>query len=436
MQRILLIIGLALPLPALACPDLASYYRQGDENWSSVIQSLAPLLDECLQSSEYFALLGAAQLNDGRVTTAIESLERALLLQADNGAAQIDYAQALFEQGQLFAALAMNEQILQRQDLPNNLRPMLLARQQRWRSLTRETRFQADVMAGFDNNLNGAPDPSQVTLTLSGESVLLNLNEDYRPVSGHYLNFQLSGLHRRLQPLHQNNFGVDLRGRVSEDSDSDLLLLATRYNYIRPDRDHAWRVNANMRHLFFGGKPLFTATEANIRYQPASLPWCRPYYDLALQHQIYHNQSQLNALETKLGVGADCPIGQAPGQQLLSIEVGLLGNQSLKDNRPGDDRYGWQLSVDWQFRLQTGALRAQFSYTDIEDQKGYSPLLAGGAKRWTQRSYGLIQYRRPVDFKALDVDFVANLYIQNQHSNLELFQSKDTAFELGFSLRF
>lgn len=438
MHRFLLILGLALPLPAFACPDLAPFYRQGDEAWAAVIQRLAPLMRECLQSSEYFALVGAAQLNAGRLANAVEALERALLLQPENGAAQIDYAQALFEQGQLYSALALNEQILARDDLPADLQPMLQARQRRWQSLTRQTSFQADFMAGYDNNLNGAPDPAQVTLTLSGESILLNLNEDFRPVSGPYLNFQLSGLHRRLQPLHQHNFGVDLRGRVSEDSQSDLLLLATRYNFIRPNRQHAWQADASMRHLFFGGNPLFTATETSFRYQPETLPWCRPYYDLALQHQAYHEQSRLNALETKLGVGADCPISRNGNgaQQLLRLEASLLGNNSLKDNRPGDDRYGWQFSVDWQMRLRDGSLRAQLSYTDISDQNGYSPLLAGGARRWIQRSYGLLQYRRPLGLGNLDAAFVANLYHQDQDSNLELFQSRDTAFEVGLSLRF
>ena len=51
---------------------------------------------------------GAAQLNNGKVAEAAESLERALLLEPDNGAAQVDYAQVLYLQGDLFSALAMN----------------------------------------------------------------------------------------------------------------------------------------------------------------------------------------------------------------------------------------------------------------------------------------------------------------------------------------
>ena len=60
-------------------------------------QQLAGLMPECLESSEYFALYGQAQLNNGQLSGALEALERALLIDPNNGAAGIDYAQALFE---------------------------------------------------------------------------------------------------------------------------------------------------------------------------------------------------------------------------------------------------------------------------------------------------------------------------------------------------
>ena len=119
-------------------------------------------MTQCLRSTEYFALRGAAQLNSGMVAESLDSLERALLLDPDNGAAQIDYAEALFQQGQLFSALALNEQILDRGDLPANLQPALAARQQTWQSMTQQTSFQADLLAGYDTNLNGADRKSVV----------------------------------------------------------------------------------------------------------------------------------------------------------------------------------------------------------------------------------------------------------------------------------
>ena len=116
-----------LPFSAHACPDLSAYYSYGDdpESQAALEAALAPLMNECLRSSEFFALYGAAQMDTGKLAEALEMLERALLLDANNGAAQIDYAQALYLRGQLFSALDLNAQILQREDIPSNIQAML-----------------------------------------------------------------------------------------------------------------------------------------------------------------------------------------------------------------------------------------------------------------------------------------------------------------------
>ena len=103
------------------CPNLAVYYpavyfannpltaqTSPDENareqaqWTQLAATLTGIQASCLRSSEYYALFGAAQLNSAQLESASESLERALLLDPNNGAAQIDFASALFTSGQLF----------------------------------------------------------------------------------------------------------------------------------------------------------------------------------------------------------------------------------------------------------------------------------------------------------------------------------------------
>jgi tetratricopeptide (TPR) repeat protein len=113
LQIVLLIFAGALPISSFAaCPDLSAFY-QSDAAASAVLQQqISQLLPECLESSEFFALYGAAQLNSSDLAGALESLERALLLNPGNGAAAIDYAQALFEVGQLFTALEMNQRLI------------------------------------------------------------------------------------------------------------------------------------------------------------------------------------------------------------------------------------------------------------------------------------------------------------------------------------
>lgn len=424
------------------CPDLTSFLSASNTDWQVLRQQLSVLMPRCLQNSEYFALLGAAQMNSGQLADALESLERALLLKPDNGAAQIDYAEALLRQGQLFTAIELNQQILSRQDVPGNVLAMLEERDQAWRGLTRQWNFQGDLLAGYDRNLNGAPSPDQITLTLSGDSVVLPLNPNLRPVEGPYANMRLGARYRQLAPRHQHNVAIELRGRVSEDTASDLLQLDTRYAFIKPEQNRSWQLTGGMSHLFFGGSPLYTATEAGGTYQfEANLfngasSNCKPYASAAAQHQLFHNQSGLNAIESKASAGLNCQLITRFGRQQLLPEIGLLSNNAVRSSRTsraGGTRRGWQASLDWQMEMPRGLLITQLNYTQMDDQEGYSPLLANGAKRWIKRSYILVQYRQPL---APQTNLMLNLYHQQQHSNLELFKSDDSSVEMGINFTF
>jgi hypothetical protein len=439
-RRLILLGSITLATPALAqtCPDLSQFYPGSDPDWPAVDARLLPLLNQCLNSSEYFALRGAAELNTGQLSEALESLERALLLEPDNGAAQIDYALALFEAGQLFAALEINRRLLGRDDLPANLQPGLRQRQQQWQRLTRQTESQLDVLAGYDNNLNGAPTGEQLTLTLSGEPVLLELNPEFQPVSGPFTNLRAGTRFRQLTPNAQHNVTGDVRGRISEDTESDILQFSARYSFIRPDARHAWQIRAGVNHLFFGGSELFTASDIGLVYQPAGDNSCRPEFTVATQHQHFHDQSQLDAIETRVTAGGVCRQRAFGGQgaQRLGFSMGLLANDNVENGRPGGDRQGWQLNFDWQHPLGNGSLRTQLNHTRLRDSKGYSPVLANNAERWQQRSFILFQYREPVQIFGRDTILMVNLYHQQQRSNIELFKNTDTTAEVGFSFRF
>ena len=396
-------------------------------------RELVRIMPLCLESSEYFALLGAAQLNNGNISGSLESLERALLLEPRNGAAQVDYAQALFLQGDLFAAIELNNQLLEREDVPNNLLPLLEQRQANWVTFTQQRTLRVDLLAGYDSNLNTAPESSQVTLTLSGEPVVLELNPEFQPISGPYLNFKLDGQLNQLRPGYQHNWRFEANGRVSEEKESDLLQMHLGYGYIRPRRNNSWQVNSGLTHLLFGGKSLYTASEGIVRYQPGSNFRCDPYYDLALQHQLFHDRSELNALEGKIGAGLACPFRSTSVSHQLIFDLGLLGNYALDKSRPGDDRNGWQANLIWRLNAGDSEFLGQLSYTEIDDDETYNPILANGARRTIERGYVLFQYRRTLSDQ---LSFLMNLFYQEQSSNIELFTNTDTSVELGISFTF
>lgn len=435
MRRTLCALAFLLPAAAQACPDLQPFYLVGQDadSQTALAARLAPVMGECLQSSEFFALYGAAQMESGDLAGALESLERALLLDADNGAAQIDYAQALYLRGQLFSALDLNRQLLARQDLPPEIEALVRQRDALWKAQTRQRGFQVDTLAGYDDNLNGAPDPSQITLTLSGEPVILTLNPEFQAISGPYLNLRAGGSYQQLAADHQHNAQLELRGRVSEDSKSDLLQLQTRYDFLKPQRGSSWQLSAAMGHLFFGGSALYTATDVSALYTRPAGQTCSRRHALALQHQHFHGQRNLNSLESKLAAGLDCQVAVGGLQTMLGLEAGLLANTALNSGRPGGDRAGWQLSVDWQLPLAGGLVRSQLNHTRLRDNQGYSPLLDNGADRWLERSYLLLQYQRPLQPGMV---LLANFYHQHQRSNIDIFDTLDSSLEFGVSFSF
>ena len=425
------VIALLVAMHARAeCPPLQEYYPAGNEQWSRVEQELEILMPECLKSAEFFALYGAALLNTNQVANALEFLERALLLDPNNGSASVDYAQALYLAGQLFPALEVNATLLQRNDLPTSLGSMLQERQQLWSDQTRSRGLQGEISAGYDNNLNGAPAKSEFTLTLSGEQIALTLDPEFQPVSGPYMNLRMSGFYQRLTPERTHDLVVSLRSRISEHTNSDLLQADSRYALTIPQPGYQWELTAGASHLLYGGSPLYTVTELRARRRNRG-DGCQAQYELAAQHQLYHGQSQVTGIESSLAAGFECPL--ADMSQQWGLEIGPLANFAVRDNRPGSDRHGWRLRLSWQWRLGAGLLSSQFNYARLNDKSGYSPLLENGAERQVESRIYRVQYSRPLQENLV---FLFNFTHQDQGSNIAPFQNRGTAADLGISYNF
>lgn len=429
-----LLIGTPLALSADQdpCPDLTFWYPDEHTNWFVLERELSRLMPLCLGSAEFFALYGAAQLNSGQVSAAMESLERALLTDPDYGAAQIDYAQALFMQGQLFSALDMNRQVLARPDLPEELHTMLERRHAEWQGMTRRSGGEIDLLAGHDSNLNRGPLTNRITVTLSGEPVDLELSPEFLPVSGLYTNLRAAGHYTRFEPGHSHNFLAEINGRISEDSRSDMTQINTRYAWLRPAREHSWQLGGALGHLTLGGSPLFSAAETNARFQVESEQRCAPFYAIAAQYQHFHQgNSHLNTVEARNAGGLHCQ--DRASDTIFSAELGMLNSFAIEGGRPGGDRVGWQARFDWQRPLFAGVLAAQAGHTRLHDREVYSELLANGSRRDLDRSYAQLQYRQATILGGV---LLLNLYHQRQRSNIELFSSDDTAAELGIRFVF
>ena len=344
-----------LAAQAQACLPLDDFYDAVDAGQAGIAGTLRNLMPACLENTEYFALLGAALLNTGQVAESMEALERALLLDPENGAAQIDYAQALYLGQQLFPALEINTRLLARTDLPPNIRELLQQRQALWQAETTASSLQAELSLGYDNNLNGAPLSNELTLTLSGETITLPLAPSFQPQEGPYLNTRLLGSRQKLSPdaLHEGYFV--LRSRNSESGSTDLAQFDWRYAQTRTFRRYQWGFEAGTSHLYYGGSPLFSIYEASARIRPQGTG-CKPQLSVVAQIQQYHGQSIISALESSAAAGYECR--SVNRRQIIGMSLGLLYNDARDAARPGGNRDGWRLRFYWQQQLWHHAVQS------------------------------------------------------------------------------
>ena len=114
------------------------------------------------------------------------------------------------------------------------------------------------------------------------------------------MNFRLGGSYRQLRPDYQHNWRAEVRGRLSEDSESDLLQFDSRYSFIRPGRRQSWQVNTGISHLQFGGSSLYTGLDVSARYQRLLvlvMHRARPFF-IAPELTWHSNQEEYRVMQT------------------------------------------------------------------------------------------------------------------------------------------
>ncbi len=423
-------------LPSFACQDFSDFYRAIDDEFQLVESQLLPLLEECSENSEYFALLGTVQLRSGDFFAALENLERALLLNPDNGSALVDYAEVLFQQGQVPSAVEINAQLLSREDLPADLAQAIADRQRRWRGLMSETSSILGVSVGYDNNLNSAPMGRQLALTLSGQSVVLDVSPEFLAAGGTYANLAAGIARTSAGRDISSRVSGQVRGRFGENSSYEVLQASSQFAFAQSGDNPRWNAALGFDHLNYGGNDIFSSSTIRASYAARQGKACGIYPRLAIQYQLFHTQESLSGIESSLGVGVDCrlPLGKTVNR--LAVEVSALTNRALKSSRLGQDRNGWQVNLAWRRQIGPGQASAQYSFTDLNDDEGYSPIFDDGARRHESLSSVYLQYAVPTRRLGAAAQIVTSVSYYNQDSTVGLFRTQGANVEIGINWGF
>ena len=424
-------------------------------------------MPQCLHSAPYYAWRGALQLVRGRVQEAAESLERALLLDPELPGAQLDYAQALAALGDLATARELLEQLRQRPDLPAPLREIMQRNardaEARAEASSRLTRLQLSTAWGYDSNLNNAPAASQLTLTLPQGSVLLPLDNDYRPRAGGALLSTAQWQHIRAFDGHALLLSADLRGRATADS--------TRTGYLQgdfaaqwlqaPEAPSQWMARVAWGRLEFGGAHWLTTQRASLQHQWRFAPGaaqaggasaagvCRATLGLDLENRQYPISTELNgrylggaaslfctpaAQAAPVAVESAEAAGWASGWSLAHYGLQLRWGQdhARSDLRPGGRYDRMELSLSSEARLGTLRVGADYSWTRQGDREGYSPLFDNNLRRNTLRHGLRLTVSQPLTAPAWHgASAFVSLEASRQQSNIAAFAMRQRAISAG-----
>lgn len=396
------------------------------DRWQAIKPLLATQLEQCLNHSDYFALYGASLLYTGNIAKSLEMLERALLINPNNGAARVDYAQALFESGQVVAALQVNDNLLRSEGIPDQLKTFLSKRHQAWKASTHYWRHQLSYLYGHSSNLNNATHIESLDLTLAGQRFPILLDESSLAQSGFYQFIGLQSQRYQATPFGKNVLAFSLKSRLSDQERSDTD--AFKLNYTMEDESLAWRTFSTFEfeHIQLGGDGLYSALAAGWRIEPREQ--AEYYLDTTTRYIRFSNQDVLDEVSLVLSPG----VQTFWEDNRLGVELSYGMNFSLND-RPGDDRTLSEVSVFYDMGLWRGRLMSRFSYTENQDSQGYSSSLENNAKRDTQAITGSLQYLYPIS----DAWLVhGSYYYRRQISNISLFETKHENIDIGFTYRF
>jgi tetratricopeptide (TPR) repeat protein len=397
--------------------------------WLSLQQQLDKTKKECLNNSVYLALYGAAQLNSGQLPEALESLERALLLDENNGAALIDYASALYYSGQIFSAIDLNNQILARSDLPENVIVILRNRAKLWEKSTQTQQHSLGFQTGYDSNLNNATHIDSLILNSPGGDVSLHLNDSSKAIPGKYTNLKTSHLYINHSDFRERSFLFESNTRFSHHSPSNYLQLSARYQDKRLLDQSFWYWSGQLSYLHYNQKPLSLITAGTVKYQWDTDKRCQSYIETTLENLSAIQQSTSNSISLYPGVGLNCRLND----HMVEAKMEAIIDHAKDSDRAGGNQYGWRFNLQWQKPLFKGVLHNSLRYTQLSDQSGYDPLLERGDKRKQRRATLSMEYTQFVgDGTLLSV----SMSRQNQKSNIKLFEQRGTRISVELKKRF
>lgn len=432
---------------AWACPSSFSQeISRRPEELAAELERLAILQNECISRADYHAFRGQLLLKNRRPGEALESLERALLINPDQPGVQLDFATALAETGDMGAARALAEQLLARDDVPGVLRQTLQGLKNTSSSPTPlsqdgwQMQGYVQTLMGFESNLNSAPYVSTINLTLPNGNIPLSLDASSQPQAGASLLYagQLAGL--RLIGDRVLSLGAEWRERQTSAS----LGLGYRQQELtasyRPISPAGWYQRLSYSHFDFEGATRFDNLKASAWREsgPTSLTKdCR--YRAGLE--VEYREFRLDELEKGRYFGGVAALLCVVSVDQLQWSIHSGRDAATNEGRAGGDQRRREVRVQWQRNLDWGWFGVEWGALQMRDDVPYSALLGGEIRSMLRKNLKLsLSYPLPAVLPGLPLggrlSLLAAVEVMNQGSSIELFKLRNHTVNGGLRYEF
>ena len=423
---------------------------QDPSTQQSILVQLQSVQDQCLRNSHYYAWRGALELSLGQNHAAIESLERALLLEPDLPGAQLDYAQALLTQGETVAAQDLLQLLAQRKDLPPLVHDLLWQIQAQWVAAQADqaiTRWQLSSALGWDSNLNSAPHTSSLQLSIpgvSGPGLTVPLAPSSQPQSGALWLTQLTV--QQLRPLgNSQQSALLLSAQLANRSTNTTAKTGYQQAELAahwlqaPNADAQWLLSTSYSHLQYGGQAWFDEWQLTAQRQYKWGAYCRISAGLDWEQRRWHSSPELNGQYQGVLTSLDCTT--AGGEDSLNpINWGAQWSRGVDQpsysSMPGGPYNRTELRTHASVVRGAWQFSGQWNYQQQSDSQSYSPLLAQGSPRHTRRQAWELQASRALGASlwpasAGQLRWFVSLQYSQQHSNISIFGLRQHSLHTG-----
>lgn len=413
------------PTPLNNCPTQA----QPGETPDALLERMQPHALRCKHDINYLFTLGQLLNTLQHYDQAIDPLESALMQQPDHWPAQLEYAIALDGSGERDSAAALLAQLETQAQLPLELKPVIQQRRQQWQQASASpilTQHRLALITGYDDNLLGSTRTTQLDLTLPNGTLPVLLDPASQPKAGNFERIDWQYDIRR--PARDGSYwnlqlGATARHAPSH-QDTNFNILGLSLEHISPNKQGPYLQFA-AQNLHTQGANVYRLAGISGGLDFTAGQQCPKRIALELQHRQFPQATLYNGLYSGLLLDTYCP------QSGWHARMRYGRDFNEYDNRPGDDQNRLAFHLGKQTTLGNHRLNLELDLESLNDQSGYSPLLADNLIRKINKAIYRVEYK--TTYAGLEPS--AGVEWLTQKSNLSLYDIRTRMAYIGLNFR-